>query len=74
MGSPTLTEAAAPPVLYRPEDAARQLGVSRAQMFQMLASGAITSVKIGRLRRVPHTALVAYVERLEAEQAVPASA
>ncbi len=57
-----------PPLMHTPEGGARQLGISRAQMFTLLAAGEIESVKIGRLRRIPHTALIAYVERLQAER------
>lgn len=66
---PQLADAGPPPVLHRPEDAADQLGVSRAQIFDLMKRGEIESVKIGRLRRIPHVVLVAYVERLRAEQA-----
>lgn len=33
-------------------------------VFDLLASGQLESVKVGRLRRVPEAALVDYVERL----------
>lgn len=65
-------DAEAPPLLHRPEDAARQLGISRAQMFQLLASGEVESIKIRRLRRVPHDSLISYVERLRADQGTAA--
>ena len=45
------------PVLFRVEDAARRLSVSRSRMFEYLASGAIASVNIGRMRRVSATEL-----------------
>lgn len=51
-------------LLYRPEDAAAALDISRAKFFQLLAAGEIESVQIGRSRRVPAEALVAYVQRL----------
>ncbi|ABW09728.1 conserved hypothetical protein [Parafrankia sp. EAN1pec] len=55
-------------LLYRPEGAARQLDMSRAKLFRLLASGQIDSVKIDGIRRIPHSSLVAYVERISAEQ------
>ncbi len=59
---------------YRPERAAEALGVGRSTMFELLASGEIESVKVGRARIVPAEALHAYMRRLRAEQAgqVPA--
>ncbi|OAA23603.1 DNA-binding protein, excisionase family [Frankia sp. EI5c] len=68
MAIPRLADAGPPPVLHSPEGGARQLGISRAQMFKLLATGEVASVKIGRLRRIPHGSLVAYVERLQTEQ------
>jgi excisionase family DNA binding protein len=40
-------------LLLRPTEAASALGVSRARLYQLLASGEINSVKIGASRRVP---------------------
>ncbi len=68
MAMPRLASVDPPPVLYRPESGARQLGISRAFIYKLMDEGAIRSVKVGRLRRIPHTALVEYVERLIAEQ------
>lgn len=54
-------------LLLKPEQAAAQLGIGRAKMFELLAAGAIESVKIGRCRRVPSEAVEAYVARLRNE-------
>ncbi len=51
-------------LLYRPEEGAELLGISRARIFQLIASGAIDSVKIGRARRIPQAALERYVDSL----------
>lgn len=56
-------------LLLRPEDAARLLAVGRTQVYALMASGALASVKIGRLRRVPAAACRDYVARLESSQA-----
>ena len=56
-------------MLHPPEEAAELLTISRSQMFELIARGEIESVKIGRLRRIPHDALAAYVERLRARPA-----
>jgi excisionase family DNA binding protein len=58
-------------LLYSPQEAAEMLGVSRSQMFELLACGDVESVKIGRLRKIPREALTAYVARLR-QQAIPA--
>ena len=52
-------------VLYRPEDAARLLEISRSKIFELIASGAIASVKIGRSRRVSRRAIDDFVARME---------
>jgi excisionase family DNA binding protein len=51
-------------LLLTPEVAADRLSVSRAKTYQLIKSGELKSVKIGRSRRVPAAALVEYVERL----------
>lgn len=40
------------------------IGVGRSKMYELLASGAVKSVKIGVLRRVPVAALETYVAAL----------
>ena len=55
-------------LLYRPEEGASVLGVSRSRLFELLAAGEVESVQIGRSRRIPREALVAYVDRLRADQ------
>ncbi len=52
------------PLLLTPEAAAERLSIGRTTMFELLASGEIKSVKIGRARRIPATALTEYVNRL----------
>jgi excisionase family DNA binding protein len=54
-------------MLFRPEEAAETLGLSRARLYQLLASGQLGSVKIGASRRVPLVDLEAFVERLRSE-------
>lgn len=67
-GSVELDPAAAPRVLLTVEAAAEQLSVGRTYMYQLLKNGAIESVKVGRLRRIPVEALTAFARRLTAEQ------
>lgn len=54
------------PLAYRPEAAAAQLGVGRTTMYDLLRTGAIESVKVGRSRVIPADALVKYLDRLRA--------
>ena len=56
-------------ILLAPERAADQLGVVRTTVYAFIASGDLESVKIGRSRRIPVDALVAYVERLRTQGA-----
>lgn len=54
-------------LLYRPEEGARALGLSRARVFELMASGELESIRIGRSRRIPRQALEAFVERLRSK-------
>jgi excisionase family DNA binding protein len=56
-------------LLVRPEDAARVLGVGRTKIYELIRSGALRSVRVGGLRRVPVAALNEFVTRLEEEAA-----
>ena len=58
-----------PVLLVRPEDAARVLGVGRTKVYELIRSGALRSVRVGGLRRIPATALNEFVTRLEEEAA-----
>jgi excisionase family DNA binding protein len=55
-------------LLLKVEQVAYQLNESRATVYPKIMSGEIPSVKIGRSRRVPYAALVAYVENLPQAQ------
>jgi excisionase family DNA binding protein len=55
-------------LLFTPEEAFQVLSVGRAKGFQMLASGELPSIKVGRLRRVPVDQLRAWVKRQTQEQ------
>ncbi|WAL65945.1 helix-turn-helix domain-containing protein [Amycolatopsis cynarae] len=67
------TETTPPPVrplservMLTAEEAAEQLGIGRTLMFKLLRAGQIESVRIGRLRRVPVSAIRDYAARLVA--------
>ncbi len=51
-------------LLVTPEEAARRLSVGRTTLYELLSSGALPSVQIGRCRRVPVSALSTFVDRL----------
>ncbi|MFD1150465.1 helix-turn-helix domain-containing protein [Saccharothrix hoggarensis] len=51
-------------VLLTAEEAAERLGVGRTTMYRLIGSGEIESVQIGRLRRIPVTAVDAYARKL----------
>jgi excisionase family DNA binding protein len=53
-----------PRVLYRVEDAATLLSVSRTRVYELIRSGQLRSVRVGKLRRVPARSLDEYVARL----------
>ncbi len=54
-------------MLLKVEEAAQRLALSRSVVYDLLRRGAIRSVLIGRSRRVPVTALQAFVGDLESE-------
>jgi excisionase family DNA binding protein len=53
---------------YGVDEAFRQLSIGRTQGYELLRSGEIESVKIGRRRLVPAASLNAYLDRLVADQ------
>lgn len=54
-------------------DAARRLEISRSLLYELLATGELESIHVGRLRRVPAEALTAYVERQRSQPPDPAA-
>jgi len=55
-------------VLLRPEEVAEALGVGRTSVYELLRSGELRSVKIGKSRRIPTEAVRELVERLIARE------
>jgi excisionase family DNA binding protein len=53
-----------PQLLLNVEQAAEKLGIGRTAAYQLIQSGALRSVKIGRRRLVPATAPDEYVNKL----------
>lgn len=54
-------------LLLTVEQAARQLGLGRSHMYELLMAQRVRSVKIGRCRRVPAQALQQFIADLQAE-------
>jgi excisionase family DNA binding protein len=55
---------AVPPVLYRVDEAADALRLSRSVVYELIRSGQLRTVKVGRRRLVPVPALAEYVDSL----------
>jgi excisionase family DNA binding protein len=53
-----------PRVLYRVEDAAAILSVSRCRIYELIRSGQLRTVRIGVNRRVPAKSIEEYVDQL----------
>jgi excisionase family DNA binding protein len=51
-------------LLLTVEEAARRLGIGRTSMYRLVSSGAVESVTVGRLRRVPSECLDNFVAAL----------
>jgi excisionase family DNA binding protein len=58
------TRSAMPKLLLTAEDAAEVLSVGRSTVYELIRLGVLDSVKIGKARRVPVTAVQEYVDRL----------
>jgi excisionase family DNA binding protein len=56
---------AVPPLLYRVEEAATALRLSRTAIYDLIRSGRLRTVKAGSRRLVPVAALAEYVASLE---------
>jgi excisionase family DNA binding protein len=56
-------------LLLKVEEGAYQIGVSRARMYELIASGAIPSLTIGRSKRIPAEALRDWVRSQTAQVA-----
>ena len=63
-----------PRLMLTVEEAAAAMGIGRTTMFALVKSGDVDSVLIGRLRRVPATAIDTYLARLPEEQGLTATA
>ena len=53
------------PLLLSPKEAAKALGLSQSYVYELLASGTLPSITIGRTRRIPRRALEEFVAACE---------
>ncbi|WML61905.1 excisionase family DNA-binding protein [Rhodococcus sp. AH-ZY2] len=51
--------------LHKLPAAQERLGIGRSKIFELIASGELRSVKIGRTRLVPESALTEFIAKLE---------
>lgn len=59
---------------YRPEEAAAVVGIGRTMLYELMRTGQLQSIKVGRARIIPRSALEELLITLQAEQsAVPAA-
>ncbi len=56
-------------LLLTAEEAAELLGIGRSKVYELMASGVLRSVKVGRCRRIPRKAIDDFVESLSADVA-----
>ena len=62
---PSQRRQAVPAVLYRVDEAAEALRLGRSQLYELIRSGRLRTVKCGRRRLVPVSALDEYVSSIE---------
>jgi excisionase family DNA binding protein len=53
---------------YGIEEAAGRCGWGRTTMCDLIRRGEVESIKVGRRRIIPHDALVAFLDRMRAQQ------
>ncbi|MEV4251973.1 helix-turn-helix domain-containing protein [Spirillospora sp. NPDC049652] len=56
------------PLLLTVPEAARALSISRSKLYELIASGALRSVRIDGSRRVPYDALTTYINALMSQK------
>lgn len=59
-------------LLLKPEEAAEALSIGRTKVYELMAEGQLTSVRIGNSRRIPLEAVNEFIARLEDQAACAA--
>lgn len=57
------------PLLLSPERVSERLDMGRTKVYELMATGQLESVKIGRSRRIPADAVDAFIGRLRGQVA-----
>jgi excisionase family DNA binding protein len=52
-------------LLYSPREAASLLSISRTKIYELMATGDLRSIQVGRSRRIPADALRAFIRALQ---------
>lgn len=53
------------PILYTPAQTARIMGISRSQVYNLMNSGELNSIHIGRSRRIANTHVEQFIQSME---------
>jgi excisionase family DNA binding protein len=61
-------------LLLTVEEAADRLGIGRSLMYELIGQGQISSIRVGRLRRVPVESLTDYVAAMRRQAGRPGPA
>ncbi len=61
-------------LLLTVEEAADRLGIGRSLMYELIGQGQISSIRVGRLRRVPVESLTDYVAAMRRQDGWPGPA
>jgi excisionase family DNA binding protein len=54
-------------LMYRVPEAVEQTGIGRSTLYELMRTGELESVKVGRSRLIPADALETFVARLRSE-------
>jgi excisionase family DNA binding protein len=74
MGSKQVQRDVGEPLMLTYKEAAKKMGVSLSKLYKLLREGEVRSLKLGpQERRIPMSQVMAYVDRLVAEQIGEAS-
>ena len=60
-------------ILYRPVEAAEAIGVSKSRMYELIASGEVPAIVVGKVKRVPVDKLREWAEQQPAAQEAASS-
>jgi excisionase family DNA binding protein len=53
------------PIMFNPRDTAKILSISRSQVYVLLRTGELESLRIGRSRRISQDQMIRFINKLE---------